>query len=353
MEKKSRINAYVLLLMLFAALLPTINLELAKADKVSVQWGCIVPPPGGQAPSGEADAERWICDQIYCMFRDYSSFGYSNAWGNYTTDSNVHMVLEYCQNPYNYVDWATTWWVGDFVPDLEAGSPPHHRGFYGYDAYHIWDYAVYAYANYVDLGWPYFWQNIPSKQYFNFIWTCANGGLYFNSYGDTWNVTGITIFDSSATKPTYTPPDNFTDYGAILEEREPFDIICGMPFALTGTLDMSTSGYSSPDGGSYCYIGFENISPWMVDEARLYTQYKWFPYHFYRYALGIVDGTHHNIIDCLNYATRQIFGSQYRFSNTTLYNGDWKFQDFEGDNFDGWWYCRMRVFGNGALTLPN
>jgi hypothetical protein len=349
---KSRISTFVLLLLLlFSAATPVLSSKLANASKVSVQWGNVMPPPGGLAPGGENTTELWLCSQIYQMFYDDSPFGVQNAYGNLTTANNLQTVLQYCQWPYNYVDWATTWWVGDFAPDLTEGSPPNHRGFYGYGAANIFDYEVYAYANYVYLGWPYFWQNIPSKQYFNFIWTCVNAGLYFYSDGSTENVTGFTTFVSGS-KPTYTPTNPFTDYGALLVD-EFIDHIGGMPYGLTGTKDMSTNGYASPDYDSYCYIGFENISPWMVDEAYNDVEYKMFAYHFYRYALGVVDDTHHTIKQSLDYASNQVFG-QALFSNTVLYSGEWKYMDFPDSNDkDGWWYCRMRVLGNGDLTLPS
>ena len=218
----------LLLVLLFIFVTPALNSKQVTASKVSIEWGCIMPAPGGQAPAGESGNESWICDQIYQMFRDYSSFGYTNAYGVYTTANYVQQILQYCQHPDNNVNWATAWWVGDFVPNLNGGYPPVNRGFYGYNGNNICDSEIYAYANYVYLGWPPSLEYIPSKQYFSFMWTCANGGLYFDSNGNTWNVSGITYPYASQSEPVTPPINPFTYYGALLQDGF-IDTIGGMP----------------------------------------------------------------------------------------------------------------------------
>jgi hypothetical protein len=79
-------------------------------------------------------------------------------------------------------------------------------------------------------------------------------------------------------------------------------------------------------------------------------QYKWFPYYFYRYALGLVDGTHHTTRDSIDYATKKIFGEGTYFGNSILYYGNWTWCPYAG--MEGWWYPRMRVFGNSNMVLP-
>ncbi|MEM4244030.1 MAG: hypothetical protein QXP44_04445 [Candidatus Bathyarchaeia archaeon] len=328
------------LLLLFAAASSLLDVKSASALKVATQWGYLYPNP----PAGEQNAEMWICDQIYWYFYN-QGWAPSNAWGEYTQQGYVLSVLQYCQYPYNNVDWATIWWVGDFKPD--GNYPPKHRACYGYNNQHIWDYNVYAYANY------YWWpppngrcQPIPSKQYFSFIWTCANGGLYFDSNGNTWNVTGITAPDVSVNKPTYIPINPFTKYGYVENPYSTPPTVVGMPYGFTGTLSMSTDGYHSPSG-SYCYIGWENISPFMVNPTNYNGKfYKDFVNHFYRYALGIDYGpTHHTIKQSLDYATLMTLGIQ-SLDDTTLYSGYWD------PGPGGWWYCRLRVYGNSNLILP-
>jgi hypothetical protein len=242
------------------------------------------------------------------------------------------------------------------MPD--ANVPPIHRGFYGHNNQHIYDNNVYEYANYYWWPPPSGWfQSIASKQYFDFIWTCANGGLYFDSNGNTWNVSGVTFPETGYdeyTEPPNPPNNPFTKYGFVEDQYSMPPTIAGMPFAWTGTNSMSTNGYSSPDYGSYCYIGWENISPFMINPTGYNGKsYKHFPYYFYRYALGIDNGpTHHTIKQSLDYASSIACGYLYDFDDTVLYSGEWVYQDAEGDDYDGWWYRRMRVFGNSNLNLP-
>jgi hypothetical protein len=89
----------------------------------------------------------------------------------------------------------------------------------------------------------------------------------------------------------------------------------------------------------------------MVAQTDNGVPYKWFPYYFYRYALGLDAGpTHHTIKQSLDYATSMIFGYGYNFGNSKLDDGEWKHMNEEG--MIGWWYRRMRVFGNSNLILP-
>ena len=326
-----------------------LELRSAAALKVSMQWGHLAP---SGAPPNELDAESWICDQIYWMFYGSSTLSPVNAYGTYTQLGYVVYVLQYCQSPNNNVDWATVWWVGDFL--ATGGNPPPfgHLGFYGEQGQNIFDRDIHKYANY--YWWPppnSWWQPIPSKQYFVFIWTCANGGPYwYDSSGNWYNIAGITY---PASSPFYPPPTNTnTKYGFFDNPYSYPPSAVGMPLAWTGTAGMSINGYNSPDYGSYCYIGWEAVSPYMVNPTGYDSlQYKWFPYYFYRYALGLDNGpTHHTMKQSLDYVTSKILGPGYTFGNSKLYNGYWV--QVTGDGMTGWWYCRMRVFGNGNIVLP-
>jgi hypothetical protein len=337
----------VWLLLLFVALTPMLTVKSANADNLAFQWGHLNYET---VDYDEKDAEEEICDLIFDNFDENTTFGIMNNYWTYTTASVVQQVLNYVESPYSspYVDWATHFWVGDFVP--EGAFPINHRGFFGHNNYTIWDNEVYVYANYHYWPPPYnWWEYIGSKNYFEFIWTCANGGLLFNSAGFSSNVTGITWPDPNdeENEPTYTPQNNFTDYGHIPSGNPPFDTK-GMPAAFTGTTDMSTDGYDDPDYGSYCYIGWENPSPFMIDVTDGDVQYKWFPLYFYDELLG--EGE--SIIASLDMAANLVYGETYDFADTELYNGYWVYKDEIGEDMDGWWYTRMRVFGNGNIVLP-
>jgi hypothetical protein len=328
----------VWLLLLFIALTPMLTVKSANADtKVAMQWGHLYP----NQIEGEKEAEEWICNKTYWNFYYNTSFGPVNAYGTYTTLQNVANSLQWIQNPWNDVDWATTWWVGDFVPEWRDPQPDYHRGFFPHSGPTIWDYHIYKYANYFYFAYIGQWLEAPSKQYFDFIWTCANGGLFFNSTNYTYNVTGITEEDTSQTEPTYTPTNNFTKYGFIHDYTTTPPNATGMPFGWTGTTSMSTDGYASPSG-SYTYIGWENPSPWMTEENENQIQNKWFPYYFYESALG-EGGT---IKQSLDYATSKMYSPLDKFDQTELYSGKWV------PGMEGWLYTRMRVFGNGNMVLP-
>ena len=348
---KPRIFACVLLFLLtFVAVTPMLTVKSAKTEKVASQWGHLYP---SGHPQNEEYMEGLICYEIYRNFNN-SGWVSLNKYGTYTQLAYVMQVLQHCQYPYSGVTWATAWWVGDFIPD--GNEPPVHRGFYGHNSQHIWDRNVYAYANYYWWPPPIGWcQPIPSKQYFAFIWTCANGGLYFDSNGNTWNVDGITYPETDYdeyTEPPYTPYNPFTKYGYIENPYSTPPTAVGMPFGWTGTTGMSTDGYHSPSG-SYCYIGWENLAPWMSNPTGYNNKYYLhFPYYFYRYTLGFDNnGVHAPIGESLDYATLRVLGSQY-FDSTKLYDGYWEYKDMDGEDYDGWWYCRMRVLGNSNLNLP-
>jgi hypothetical protein len=347
--KKTRIATCVLLLLLsLTAAISILDVKSAFAGQVAVQWGYLADG----APAGEGNNESWICDQIYWNFYNTGTWWPSNAYWTYTQLWCVAQVLQYCQSPYTGVNWATTWWVGDFKPNY-----PYY-GFYGHADQHIFDYQVGIYANHYYWGYPYFWwQPVPSKQYFDFIWTCSNGGLYwYDSSGYTWPEWGITKPDNRTgpdDEPDYTPSNPFTQYGYVANPYYSPVWVAGMPLAWTGRVDMSTDGYDSPDYGSYCYVGWENKSPYMIDATEYQgLTYKYFPYYFYRYALGYDNnGVHATIADSLDYASLRVCGSP-DFGSSDLYDGYWKYADEPGTEMDGWWYCRMSVLGNSNLILP-
>jgi hypothetical protein len=129
-----------------------------------------------------------------------------------------------------------------------------------------------------------------------------------------------------------------------------------MPYAWTGDITMSLDGYSNPSG-NYTFIGWENTSPFMDDVppdgyTSEYLEYSFFIYYFYSYVTGQVTGFHETINDSLDYAARMAFGREssgkvYTFGSSILNVGQWK-----NDREDYWFYCRLRVLGNGDMILP-
>ena len=139
MSKKKRIVSLCLcLLLLFSITMPLVKMKSASASQVSVQWGHLSPENDVE---GEGDREYDVSAAINNTFYSAGSWGSQDAYGYYTQLGYVVQVLQFCEYPYNYVDWATTWWVGDY---LQSGD---HYGFYGENGQNTYDYTIYAYGN--------------------------------------------------------------------------------------------------------------------------------------------------------------------------------------------------------------
>jgi hypothetical protein len=227
-------------------------------------------------------------------------------------------------------------WVGDYLSNNINGR--WHYAFNGYGGDHVWDYNVYNAIN----------NNGDSKQRFNFIWTCANGGVYWDDvYGNQNQIEGIGVAETEI--PWYTPDNTHTWYGYIGY----WPGAVGMPYAWTGDAPPTMSN-------NYCYVGFEVSSPFLqVIPPSGWTStslaYAHFPCYFYGYALGPEnDGIHGSILGSLNYAAKETFGTHggeyYTYEDSILNIGKWYYENKEG--MEGWWYWRMRVFGDWSMVLP-
>jgi hypothetical protein len=234
---------------------------------------------------------------------------------------------------------------------------------------YVLDYDVYNHATNAGTR--------SSKNYFTFMWTCANGGLYWNpsstlsypyrsvsGYYGYYDTPGIIspVYSLAGGNPPQLPSGSAVNpnnkYGYNVDSSH----IVGMPYAWTGRADMSLDGYANPSG-SYAFIGWENNSPFMIDTPpSSYTStnlsYIFFVYYFYRYALGYDNyGTHGTINASLDYAARMTFGkisgyTDYTFGSSVLNVGQWmNNQDFPGFA-NLWFYCKLRVFGKGNIILP-
>jgi hypothetical protein len=322
-------------LILLSAFGPTLNIAMTNARYVGVGWGHLAVS-GGQYNQTEYTWESNVTGYIDGFYP--LTWNHTDLYWTWTTSSSVNTAIQYCQNASNSVTWATNWWVGDF--QAYSGSPTY--------------YGLIGEGGYANAIWPdpvYVANSPNSKQYFNFIWTCMNAGLYWNSTNGQNNITGITKPDTNydqSTKPPYTPTNTNTKYGYINSTSD----CIGMPLAWTRSSSMVTNAWTSNNVGSYCYIGFENHSPWLGDVTGYNSLYfGYFAYYFYEYALGAYDGQHHTVRDSLNFASQNTLG--VAFGSSSLYNGWWWYNpDDMGQGSVGWWYNRMRVFGNADLSLP-
>jgi len=343
-----------MLLSLFLLTLFTgVNVNSANAAKIAMEWGHLNPALynyNATRYSNELSWETTICTNVNSMFGG-KGWSNSNSYGASTTRNNVYNVLDNVAYPSNGVTTAATFWVGDFSHPSGV-SPPSPYGYFGCytdvpNAYVI-DYEIYNHAT--AYG--------SSKQHFTFMWTCSNGGLYWGNNGAWQNISGVTW---SASAPTNPPPSNpNTQYGYNhLVGNSVYNRV-GMPYAWTGTTGMSTNGYTSPSG-SYTYIGWENNSPFMIDappagSSSTGLQYLYFVYHFYNYALGYATGTPEKVKVSLDYAAEMTFGrisssSYYTFGTSVLNVGQWSNDPYFPGFANYWFYCKMRVLGNGNMYI--
>jgi hypothetical protein len=324
-------------LLLLTTILSVFTVKSVSATKVAREWGHLVDYDPTRPPN-EYYFEEVICSQVDDKFSSGNWDRYSN-YDESTTNEEVDELLVWTSNPYSDVTWSTTWWVGDF---LHPNSVPPPYGHFACDGHpdssnDIWDSAdVYQHATYYGTQ--------PSKQYFTFMWTCANGGLYWTNLNGGWqNISGVTW---SAAYPQGTPNNPNTVYG--YHDNIYHTSAVGMPYAWTGRTDMSINGYTNPYG-NYVYIGWENTSPFMANTPPGgYYQYIYFVYWFYNNLLGWDDdGEHQTISDSLDHAAGLTFGYGYTFDNSVLNMGQWVEKPE-----DKWFFCKMRLLGNGNIVLP-
>jgi hypothetical protein len=345
--KKTAIAGFSILFALLLIVNPTTllpNTKSAKALNVSMQWGHLEP----DYDENEKALEEDICDSIYWMFYyDYwGTWGGTNAWWTYTNNTVVASTMDWENNANNGVNVVTNWWVGDYHASSPA-TPP----FYG----HLWFYGHNTTAVNADVNDTTVYDHatlegsITSKQYFNFIWTCVNGGFYwYDNQGNYYTASGIMVPITSPSPPVSPSPEPTNpndEYGFFYSN----DAV-GMPLAWTGISNMNPDGYNSYSG-SYCYIGFESQSPFMIDYLPgTQVQAVYFPTFVYEWILGYHDfyAQHQTVSTGLDFASINTFGCW--FEDSKLYKGYW-LPNYE-DEMAGWWFCRMRVLGNANQYLP-
>ena len=104
-----------------------------------------------------------------------------------------------------------------------------------------------------------------------------------------------------------------------------------MPYAWTGRTDLSYDGYNHREydgpADNYCYIGFQDHSPYMLDDNPnlqiVRGEMSGFVETFYDYATGQVDGINHPIWLCLEYASMWTFDNDFQYSSLYPTHGWW------------------------------
>ncbi|MBE0511415.1 hypothetical protein IBX38_00010 [Candidatus Bathyarchaeota archaeon] len=290
---KSMFETWRSVLLLIPLTIVSIPIPTANAEPL--------PEPGGSAITYastyyQLDYERTAAQQICTdMASRFGQEGYevTNAYDTGTIKSNVLSWASSKEQGFHRVA-IFHFGHGGF---LDVGGYLHYD-YFDSNGNTIWDYEIYPKTG---LG----------KHFFVFIWTCRQGDLIGYVDGNGRAV--------------------------------------GMPYAWTHTNSLSSNGYSSPDSGLYCFIGFENASPALAYRSfRYYTVLaKDFILKFYYYALSLS----YSIKDALNLASLYWFGCSFIYC--PLYQG---FETWWPGNFPGgppakWDWGKMRVYGNGDIHL--
>jgi hypothetical protein len=339
-----------LLLVLSFGRLPGIELANAATSPLfSREYGFAIVDGVHVTPAEYAE-QRNVAAHVSAIFK---GLGYDdqNNWDDQTTYSRVMSDIETCKG--FDVTFGANFWVGDY-----AGSPydwetmyADNQAFQTYDSSTLED---------VDIWWAMVPQD--SKYYFNFLWTCTHGGRFYDSSGHVPRVPGLTgqsYANTSSPEPTTYPwiGGYYTYY------YEPWG--SGMAYAWTGHTDLVTDGfwhrqYLNGPADDFCFIGFQNHSPGMLDVTlgsipTVRGPMSSFPTKFYDYATGHVDGINHPIWQCLEYASLYTFDCNYENSHLYHHYGDslgwWWDNTVDGGLMAGWWYNYMNVFGNSGITL--
>ncbi|MCL2135093.1 MAG: hypothetical protein FWH37_06020 [Candidatus Bathyarchaeota archaeon] len=356
MVKKITSCSLIILFLLTTFTIIDIKPTTVSAINTSITWGNL---NNYAFNSTEFPKQAKVCQAVNSMF--YGSWFWlpADSYGYYTQPAYVYDALEKVADPYKGVDYTHVFWVGDYNPSLAANTltPYGQLGlFTNVTGSYVWDNEIYprttAYGD--------------SKHYFTFMWTCVNGGLYWNN--NVWqNVSGITWpapapYYGTPPPPYYfPPPPNYppnnpcTGYSASNSTH-----MVGMPLAWTGTAGMSIDGHNNPSG-DYTFIGWENTSPFMGNKPTAYytsypdLEYSHFIYYFYVHATNYTYGQRPTINEALDCGAEMAFGKKpgsyysFDFDSSVLNMGEWWHPD---GNTTMWLYCRLRVLGNGDMRLP-
>lgn len=275
-----------------------------------------------QQRNQEIEQMSYAFPQIYDLFYDEIEnsvhvyghlWEWRSDWGWYTGwTKRMRTQIQDCEND-QYHDWATVFYYGHMGMEQIEGTNYYHYGFHesgeqtGSEPDLIWDYMI---NNYTD-----------DNHNFVFLWVCRNGD---------------------------TPGD---------DEPEPR----GMSYCWFNR-NLAYNGYSYPDAGPDCFIGFTGASPALADGMGTYTYpygeniYKFWLIFFYYFAL---DG--YSIKGALDQASYMVEYDGYWLDDDNRLSQGWDYYfpgwQGPGDPPDPMWeagysWGQMKIYGNGNIYLP-
>jgi hypothetical protein len=184
-------------------------------------------------------------------------------------------------------------------------------------------------------------QNYYRVAMFHFGHMAGNNTVYYDTTGDY-------VWDSDVSSST-----NGKHFFVMLWTcRQADESDDGMPVAWTQNSNMAADGYSQPDYGANCFIGFSLASPGISNATGSFKDFtypaEYFIFKFYYYALV----EQYSVNDALNIASGEFFNRNYE--DSPLYNGFetwWPYNPTFPDIDPGWYNGTMHVYGNGNLKL--
>lgn len=241
-----------------------------------------------QMSESEIQATNTVCAAIAALFDD-SGYDFAEDFtGEETTYPYVYDYTAYCDY---YFDFATVFYKGHSLWDRM--DPLAHFYLYDNDEYPIWD---------SNIGYCTQYNRVHD---FVFLWTCGMALWQGEIYGSE------TI---------------------------------GMSASWLYRDDLIEDTHDNPDYTDHCFIGFWYMSPDFT-EGTEYGDFTFadFVIKFYQYA---TDG-YHTVDEAFDDATNYCFGSNTDFEDSWVYTGYWR--EFPG--MGGNYFCRIRMFGDGSMTL--
>jgi len=291
-----------------------------------------------------------VCQYIYNVLGGTSGWNAVNFAGAQTTASNIYQTNTNVKAD-STCTYLATFHVGNwYCSDIEG----FHIEFI--------DNGGWVYPEWVSSGYTRHYNFYPNngvggitdrsipdcaKAKFTFIYTCMNGGLYWNSVGGQI-VEGPT--DAGNQHSAYTTSNAL--YGYMDTEKDTSEV--GMPYKWLGGTSRSTDGYASPDSSGYCYIGFQGRDP---DLFQLW-ETGGYIYGAFRYSHWVKNFYVHlsqgaTVEQALNWATHYMDNSLFFFSDCSLYKGyNFGYDTRPGPTYQQWVLLgQMRVLGDSSIKL--
>ncbi|MGB9914244.1 MAG: hypothetical protein ACPLOC_01690 [Candidatus Bathyarchaeales archaeon] len=265
-----------------------------------------------QQRNEDIDQINYALPQIYNLFAQEAAvyghlFEFRTNWGW----DVMRGLIQDSEND-QYHDWATVFYYGHMGMAQIQGTPYYHYAFHeageqtAPEPSLIWDENIYGYTG--------------DNHNFVFLWVCRNG----DTTGD--------------------------------DEPVPH----GMPYCWFRR-NLAQNGYSYPDAGPDCFIGFTGAPPCLADGMGTYTYpygeniYRFWLVFFYYFALN-----GYSIKGALDMASYMVEYDGYWLDPNNRLSQGWNYYfpgwQGPGDPPPGWppagyYYGMMVIYGNGNIYL--